>query len=251
MKTSAIVLAAALLLTACGEPSTPTAPQQTPAGTASTSAPAQPSDEVKAHGFITQNSAPPAGAAITRDDGIYRDSSNRPFQYELLGQKLPAFTAPVSDGTIFNSAEINKWTVIDIWGAWCGDCIADGPYVASLVSAIAQDPDLDFLSIHVPANANRTSPEELFGRSGSLEGYFENAGYSVPTVLDNDASLRDLLKVRWTPTYLLVSPDGIVRGFRTDLRVVEDQPIKTFLQDVAEVRKEVRDQISSDPSDIE
>ncbi|OZB12980.1 MAG: hypothetical protein B7X53_17070, partial [Hyphomonas sp. 34-62-18] len=140
---------------------------------------------------------------------------------------------------------------IDVWGAWCSDCVADGPYVDALARAIAQDPDLDFISIHVPANANRATPEELYGKYGSLDAYFASAGYSVPTVLDTDASLRELLQISWTPSYLVVSPDGVVRGFRTDLRVIEDQPVKTFIQDIAEVRKEVRDLLASDPSDIE
>ena len=194
----------------------------------------------EAHGFITANTAPPDGAAITRDDGVYRDTAGRPFQYALLGEPLPAFTAPTSDGGTFSSADINRWTVIDVWGAWCSDCVADGPYVAALERAIAQDPDLDFVSLHTPANANRAGPDELYGRYGSLEAYFDAAGYEVASVvLDSDASIREALQIRWTPSYLLVSPDGVVRGFRTDLRVIEDQPVKTFLQDVAKVRGEV------------
>ena len=180
------------------------------------------------------------------------EAETRPAAYALLGQKLPAFTAPMADGGTFDSSAINRWTVIAVWGVWCSDCVADGPYVDALARAIAQDPDLDFISIHVPANANRATPDELYGKYGSLEAYFASAGYSAPSVvLDNDASLRQLLQISWTPSYLVVSPDGVVRGFRTDLRVIEDQPVKTFIQDIAEVRKEVRDLLATDPSDIE
>ncbi|ABI78037.1 putative lipoprotein [Hyphomonas neptunium ATCC 15444] len=247
MKRFPLILAAALMLSACGPaPSTESAP-------AAASAPAEETDTgPKAQGFITQNTAPPTGAADTKGDGVYRDSYGRPFQYALLGQKLPEFTAPTSDGGTFSSASINRWTVIDVWGAWCADCVADGPYVDALARAIAQDPDLDFVSIHVPANANRATPEELYGKYGSLEAYFASAGYTIPSVvLDTDASLRSLLQISWTPSYLLVSPDRVVRGFRTDLRVIEDQPVKTFIQDIAEVRKDVRDLLSSEPSDID
>lgn len=246
MKPFLTALAAILILSACSPASGPAADAaSTVTGEAEKSGP-------KAEGFITQNTAPPTGAADTKGDGVYRDSYGRPFQYALLGQKLPEFTAPTSDGGTFSSASINRWTVIDVWGAWCSDCVADGPYVDALARAIAQDPDLDFVSIHVPANANRATPEELYGKYGSLEAYFEAAGYTVPSVvLDTDASLRSLLQISWTPSYLLVSPDGVVRGFRTDLRVIEDQPVKTFIQDIAEVRKDVRDLLASDPSDIQ
>ena len=240
-------LLAAFVLTACGPAAAPPSSDETVSEAAVTEA----GDGPKAHGFITQNEAPPPGAR-DNDDGTYRDDYGRPFQYALLGQHLPEFTAPTSDGGTFSSADINRWTVIDVWGAWCSDCVADGPYVEALARAIAQDPDLDFVSIHVPANANRATPEELYGKYGSLEAYFASAGYTIPSVvLDTDASLRQLLQISWTPSYILVSPDGIVRGFRTDLRVIEDQPIKTFMQDIAEVRKDVRDLLATDPSDIE
>lgn len=251
MKHASFALAAAFLLAACG-PSEPAlepasasvAESPTPASTAT-----EATTDVEATGFYTENLAAPEGAG-NKGDGVPRDANDRPFHYALLGQKLPAFTAPVSDGSTFNSAELNRWTVIDVWGVWCGDCVRDGPYVDALARAIAQDPDLDFVSLHVPASAARTSPEELFKKYGSLEAYFESAGYSFPVVLDNDASIRQALQISWTPTYLLVSPDGIVRGFRTDLSVDQDQPIKTFLQNVAEVKKQVRDLLASDPSDI-
>ena len=58
-------------------------------------------------------------------------------------------------------------------------------------------------------------------------------------MLDTDGSLREALKISWTPTYLLVSPDGVVRGFRTDLSVAGEQPVKDFLRDVARVKKAV------------
>lgn len=242
MKPALLFLAAALILSACG-PASP--PDASPAPEEARTGPI-------AQGFITRNTAPPAGAADTKGDGVYRDTEGRPFQYALLGQKLPEFTAPASDGSTFNSADLNRWTVIDVWGAWCSDCVADGPYVEALTRAIAQDPDLDFVSIHVPANANRATPDELYGKYGSLEAYFASAGFTIPSVvLDNDASLRSLLQISWTPSYLLVSPDGVVRGFRTDLRVIEDQPVKTFIQDIAEVRKDVRDLLASSLSDIE
>ena len=250
MKPLILVLAAAIFLGACGGSDLPVADSASlaPAGQSSDA----PAPGPVAQGFITANATPPEGAADTKGDGVYRDGYGRPFQYALLGQKLPEFTAPTSEGGTFSSSDISRWTVIDVWGAWCSDCVADGPYVDALARAIAQDPDLDFVSIHVPANANRATPEELYGKYGSLEAYFASAGYTLPpVVLDTDASLRRQLQISWTPSYLLVSPDGVVRGFRTDLRVIEDQPVKTFIQDIAEVRKEVRDLLSSEPSDID
>jgi len=231
MKHLALAFACLVLAAACGA-----AESNAPSGSGAPGA----AEPVKATGFLTKNTLPPEGAADTRGDGVLRDADGRPFAYALLGQKLPAFTASMADGSTFDSSKIDRWTVIDVWGAWCGDCVADGPYVGALSRAIDADPDLDFVSIHVPASRARATPDQIFGKYGSLEAYFDAAGYTVPVVLDPDGSLRETLQISWTPTYLVVSPDGIVRGFRTDLSVDQDQPVKSFIQDIARVRGEVR-----------
>ena len=179
------------------------------------------------------------------------EAETRPADYALIGQKLPAFTAPIADGGTFDSAALERWTVIAVWGVWCGDSRTDGPYTAALERAVAQDPDLDFISIHVPAAPGSENRDKPFGEYGSLEAYFKSAGYTLPVVLDTDGSVREALKINWTPSYLLVSPDGIVRSFQTDLSVDKDQPVKTYIKNVAETRKAVRDLTAPAPSDAE
>lgn len=213
-----LLAAALLVLSACGNS----------ADTHSTS-----SDPVAATGFITENMAAPEGAT-DNGDGVLRDGNGRPWGYGLLGQPLPAFTAPLVGGGNWSSSQINAWTIIDVWGLWCSDCMADAPYAAQLADLALTEPGLDFISIHTPPNARRA--DEAFGRYDSVDAYFEEAGYRYPTLLDRDASLRDMLQIAWTPTYLLVSPDGIVRGFRTDLSVAGDTPVADFMETVREVQ---------------
>nr|WP_321441925.1 TlpA disulfide reductase family protein [uncultured Hyphomonas sp.] len=184
-----------------------------------------------ATGFITANPLP-----LADDGSIRRDDYGRPYEYALLGEQLPHFTGTMLDGTAFDSTDLNQWTVIDVWGVWCSDCLADAPYAAALARAIDQDPDLDFVSIHVPASAARTSPEELYKKYGSIEAYFDEKGYSYPVVLDTDASLRSALQIGWTPSYLLVSPDGVVKGYRSEFSAAKGEPVKDFLKDVARVK---------------
>lgn len=190
-------------------------------------------------------------AAQAPSGEVPRDADGRPLEYLLLGETLPAFTAAMADGSTFDSAKLDRWTVISIWSAACSDSLADAPYAAALERAIAQDPDLDFVSIHVPLGPEEADADRYFGDHASLDAYFESAGYTLPTVLDTDGSVRDQLQIRWTPTYLLVSPDGIVRSFQTDLSIDKDQPVKTYIKTVSEIRKEVRDRLASDASDLE
>jgi len=140
----------------------------------------------------------------------------------------------VSGGTYSSEALTGTWTVVDVWGIWCSDCMADAPFMNALARAIEMDPDLDFISIHTPPSAARA--DEAFGAYGSVAAYFDARRYSYPTVVDADATIRDKLAIAWTPTYLLVAPDGSVAGFRTDLSAAPGQPVKDFLAQIAEVK---------------
>lgn len=191
-------------------------------------------DPNAAIGFITSNDFIPETADTVNEAGIPKDSDGRPYTFKYLGQKLPAFSGETFGGGVYSSESLQKWTVIDVWGIWCGDCIADAPYIAEVAARLAQDERFDFISIHTPPNAARA--DEAYGKFGSVEAYFNAKGYSYPTVLDSDASIRDALGISWTPSYLLVSPDGYVRGFRTDLSVSGENPVENFLSDIEGVR---------------
>ena len=195
-------------------------------------------DPNAAIGFFTENSAVPDTARDIRGDGVLRDADERPYGYALLGQTLPSIEAPLLGGGTLRTADIDEWTVLKVWGIWCGDCRADSPYVAQLAAAIAERPDLDFLSIHTPPSARRA--DEAFGDYGSVEAYFEAEGYGFPVGLDSDASLRDALLIAWTPSYLLIGPDRTVRGFRTDLSVAGDTAVADFIRDIETVRAETQ-----------
>jgi len=190
--------------------------------------------------LITTTPPPPASQDVSTDAASSHDGHDRPAEYALLGQKFPQFTATMADGQPFDSSVLNRWMVIQVWGAWCSDSQNDAPYAAALATAIEQDPDLYFLSIHVPQNADRTSDQDMYGEYGSVEAYFAEKGYSYPTVIDSDASVREALKITWTPSYILLSPDGVIRGFHTDLSVAGGEPVKDFLKEAARVKGEVR-----------
>lgn len=237
------LLAASTLLVVACTPATDEAPAETAAPVETATPAADSTLPPDATGFITANPLPldPEGQEVRRDD------YGRPYEYALLGQKLPHLTGTMMDGTPFDSDTLHNWTVIDVWGIWCGDCMKDAPYVAALATAIDQDPGLDFLSIHVPASAARTTPEEMFKRYGSLDAYFAEKGYSYPVLVDTDTSLKDALKISWTPSYILVSPDGVVKGYRSEFSAAQGEPIKDFMKDIARVKAEAK---AADPASL-
>jgi len=161
--------------------------------------------------WLTAASAVPLSA-----DGVVRDEKRRPYSYELIGQKVPAFSAELFGGGAVNQDVFkDKWTIVDVWGIWCGDCRRDTPLVRDLHQLAEADPELEFISLHTPPNRARAA--EAYGSYGSIAAYFASEGGGYPTIVDKDASVREALKIVWTPTYLLIGPDLTIHAFRTDL----------------------------------
>lgn len=182
--------------------------------------------------FITPGHAVP-DSARRGSDGVPRDASGRPHDYAHLGRTLPAFSGSMLDGTAFASQALEgQWTLIEVWGVWCHDSRNDAPYVDALWERIEGRPDLGFLSIHVPQNAETAA--NAYGRYGSVEAFLADEGYDWPVLTDKDASIREALTIRWTPSYILVAPDLTVQGYRTDLSTSGDEDPVTALLDQIE-----------------
>lgn len=233
-----VLLASAAVISACGKNDKPAekAVSTPTAGTGEKDDHGVSTDPAGATRFITSDSSVPETAQDKKGDGVLRDADGRPFTYALLGKPLPAFTGPMLDGNTFSTDNLTGWTVLDVWGIWCGDCRADGPYTAKLSTALEAREDITFLSLHTPPNAARAS--EAYGTFGSVENYFGQMGYDYPVILDADAALRDLLEIAWTPTYLLIGPDRTIHGFRTDLSVAGEDPVDAFIADIERVMQE-------------
>lgn len=173
--------------------------------------------------------------ADTSHDGTPRDDYGRPYTHAALGQPLPAFSGLDDRGEPFTStALLGRWTVIEVWGLWCHDSMRDAPFAAALARALDQDPDVDMMTIHTPQKPE--TADQAFGDYGSVAAYFADKGYRIPTVIDTDASIRADLMIRWTPSYMLIAPDGSVQAYRTGLSDAEGEPVKDFVRQISEIR---------------
>ncbi len=181
--------------------------------------------------FVTVDTPVPVSAKDSRKDGVLRDKDGRPVRHALLGQVLPEFRAKALDGRTVSSADLaGQWTVLAAWGVWCHDSRNDADYIDALAKAVGAENDIEFLSVHVPFSAEHT--DIAYRDYGSVEGYFEAREVSWATIIDEDASIRERLQIKWTPSYLVIGPDLMVRAFRTDFSVADEGAVATFLEDV-------------------
>jgi peroxiredoxin len=172
--------------------------------------------------------APPAEAPVAQKAPT--DADGRPLSYPMIGQKMPAFTAERAGGGMFTSAELNgKWTVIEFWGVWCGDCMNDAPHTAAFARAVEQDSGLRFITVHVDTRS---------GRWPSVQAYLSEKGVTYPVLMDPDREIYHAFQMQWVPTYLVVDPNGVIRGFRTDLskETAPEGGVKAFMQQIATLR---------------
>ena len=193
-------------------------------------------DEAGGPPLVTAETELPSSAKDSREDGILRWSNDRPATHPLLGETLPAFELPMAgDGGTFNSANLaGRWTVMAVWGVWCHDSRNDASNINALGQALADVPDVDFVSVHVPYSAEHL--DILYRKYGSVDVYFEGEGYSWPVALDETSEARTALQIQWTPSYLVIGPDLTIEAFRTDFSVGAEDEIDQFLSRLQELK---------------
>ncbi len=178
-----------------------------------------------------------AGAVLAASAGLAllgtARAAERPTHFAGLNKRIPKFQAPLLDGGVLRDSDFKgRWSVVLFWGAWCPDCVADAPHTAALARAIAQDPSLRFVTVHV---------DNRFGRWKGIKEFYAEQNFSLPTALDPDRAVFKAWGVSWTPTYLVVGPDRVIRDFRTDFSVLPgDQGVKHYLRDIAALKKSVK-----------
>jgi hypothetical protein len=156
----------------------------------------------------------------------------------LLGQTAPAFTAALNDGGEVTHEDLRgRWTILAFWGLWSDDSLADARYIAALVSAAGQDPELNVLTVHTPPGPGRGA--EALGAFLSLDTWFADQGPPWPTAMDADGGIAVAYRVTEAPLYLLVGPDLTIEGWRGDLSATPEDGIKSVIRGVAEIRREI------------
>jgi AhpC/TSA family len=183
---------------------------------------------------------PPANAPVLTASDVEGWQTN-PVAYARLGSTAPNFKVKkLGGGDVTQDSLRGRWTILAFWGLWSDDSLADAKYIHALNSAADQDPDLDFLSVHIPPGPGRAA--ESFGSFKSIEAWFATQqGASWPTLIDADGKMAEAFRIEEAPVYLLVGPDLTIEGFRGELSETPDDGIKSVIRGVAQIKKQIAD----------
>lgn len=200
----AIGATALIALGGCEKP-----PQSAQAPAAETAAPAE----------ATPPPQPEAAASTASVEGWDGSGTTK------LGKPLAEFEfEKIGGGKVEASSLRGRWTVLALWSASDAASLADEDYIRAVLSAADQDPDLDFLSVHIRTDAT-ADPAKAF------------KGKPWPTLLADDKALQSFA-VSALPVYLLIGPDLVIEASRGALAKTPDG-IKPMFRGIAEVKKQV------------
>ncbi len=137
--------------------------------------------------------------------------SDRGAGHPLLGQKAPAFSAPMLDESSFELAQHLDRNVIilDFWATWCGPCVRALPIIAD-VAASYKDQGVEFFAVNL---GDEPEADREFLAEHKL---------TVPVVLDRDGRIGDLYRAEAIPQTVIIGKDGVVQvvhvGFSANLQ---------------------------------
>ncbi len=119
-----------------------------------------------------------------------------------VGDKLPAFTVVMEDGSSFNSANLGgKPLVLTFFTTTCTDCQRTLPIIQQAYESFS---DVNFISI--------SRAEE----KGTIRNYWTTNGLTLPFSAQKDRKVYNLFATSRIPRIYIVTSDGIVSSFFTD-----------------------------------
>ncbi|MGH8103896.1 MAG: TlpA family protein disulfide reductase [bacterium] len=140
-------------------------------------------------------------------------------------EKMPKFTSKTVDAKSITLNDLLKdkpVLIFDFWALWCRDCIHFFPNLDDLKKKYKKD-----LTI-VSVNGDTTQ------KASEVRSYITGKKYDFTVLLEPDNRLKNMMRVTFLPTMLVVAPDGMVMyrhvGPNTELKNILDKEIQALVR---------------------
>ena len=122
------------------------------------------------------------------------------------GDKAPEFSAKTLDGTGFNLADYrgDKPVYLKFWATWCHYCKAEMPHLNNIRETHGDD--IEVITINVAMNDS----------VNNIRQFYQQQGYALPTIFDQNGELPSRYGVVGTPHHVLIDRQGRI-AYRTFL----------------------------------
>lgn len=149
-----------------------------------------------------------AGLAIVVIFGFYLGKYLYLKPRNITGDKVPALTGALPDGTPFSLDDLRgQYVLIDFWGSWCGPCRASHPQLVRLYRHYQDQLFADAQGFEIVSVGIEKSPENWKSaiRSDSLSW-----PYHLMETSSFDSPQAKAFNVKQIPTKFLVNPEGTI-----------------------------------------
>ncbi|WP_423225610.1 TlpA disulfide reductase family protein [Candidatus Amarolinea aalborgensis] len=137
-------------------------------------------------------------ATRVQDATLFGPPGQRPPSPQV-GFPAPDFSLSRLDG---QSVRLADWhgqpVVLNFWATWCPPCRAEMPALQAAAQAYG-DQGVRVLGVNQAEEANQVA------------GFMQTLGLDFPVLLDRDAAVSQLYRVRSLPTTFFIDREGVIR----------------------------------------
>ena len=133
-------------------------------------------------------------------DQAERLMQNRPVSRQpQVVSRAPTFTAPTIEGDRLSMNDLKgKVVLLDFWATWCGPCRASLPDLKRLYQRYQNESRFVLVSVNTDHD------------TGKWRNFVREEGMDWTQVHDDGDHMGRQFNVRSIPTYIIISPDGIL-----------------------------------------
>jgi thiol-disulfide isomerase/thioredoxin len=141
-----------------------------------------------------------------------------------VGDSAPVGKLVTLDGKEIDTASLKgKVVIVDFWATWCGPCKRGLPLLQEFASSMKDNDKVVVYPVNVWERA-----EDDAKRVELVKGFWNDAKYTMPTLLDMSNEYVGAYGVTGIPTMIIIGPDGTIADIHVgfDEKLVENLTAK-------------------------